>query len=564
MRSCPVCEESVPADTKICPSCSTDLSLFPVDESQSADALLADNDSYVADILKQAEAAPSGPAAPPPVDLVYDESVECPACGKQIPADAAKCPHCGAEFEVQEVFECPLCKALVDVSVNKCPSCGAMFEDEPAPAAQPEPQPAPAAQAAPPPRQEEAPAKPASFVDRLKQIKDEPVSEKPQPAPAQKRDMSFAERMKAMKNGTLADAAAPQQPETRPTAQPQPVPAPAQEPKAQPQPATQAEAQPAVQATQQAPQPAKAQSITDRVQSLKQSTQQQPAQQPAPQPAVQATQPTPQPAAHIPTQQPAAPESAKDGYKELPHHIAEVKKLLLLANELKLDVSTSKALINKAVTAGKNRDLDNAIKLVKEGKAGLERDIRASVAAKLRTLETAIGLEKKAGKDVTGLEASAETIRGAMEVGDLQQAWEMAKSLEDSVAKSASGKLSEVEFETISRAIADAEFLHLNVYEAKTHYEGARKASAAGNAAGSSQSLKQAMESLNKALPAFIAGEMRKAKVTLREVKMMNVDITAPVAMLKEANDNSLRGDYCAALADVRRFKEFIDRANPA
>jgi hypothetical protein len=273
-----------------------------------------------------------------------------------------------------------------------------------------------------------------------------------------------------------------------------------------------------------------------------------------PEPAKPA-QPQPKPA-------PADPEEAKkDAYKELPRYIGEVKKLLLLANELSIDVSTSKALINRAVTAGKTRDLDNAIKLVKEGKLGLERDLRATMLTKLRTIETALSLEKKAGKNVAAQEKDIDDVKRSMEASDFESASDTMKRLEQEMTNVSSAKLSEVELDHVANAIADTEALHLNVSEAKAlHAEAASVADT--DPARSSQLSKQASEVLNRILPNYIAGEMRKAKVTLREIKLMNVDITAPVNILKVANDRVLSGDYCAALGSIREFKEFVNKIN--
>ena len=284
---------------------------------------------------------------------------------------------------------------------------------------------------------------------------------------------------------------------------------------------------------------------------------------PKPAPVQQATKPAPAPpTAQVPAASSADPDAAKrDAYKELPQYIGDVKKLLILASELKLDVSTSKAQINKAVTAGKTRDLDNAIRLVKEGKAGLERDIRATLLQKVRTLETALSLEKKSGREMAAQEHSLKEIKTTMELNDFQNASEEIKKVEAQMLRSSTTQISQVEIETVSCAIGDAESLNLNVSEARGIYQAALSAAESNDAAKSSQLSKQALDALNKILPSYIAGEMRKAKVTLREIKMMNVDITLPVNLLKEANDNVLVGDYCAALGSIRKFREFVDRA---
>ena len=512
----------------MCPSCSTDLSLFSADDSgamlgdpeELKKTLLSSGNGHLSDLLHAAEDHPLPPQTSP-AQVVYDESVECPACNKPIPADAAKCPHCGVEFEVEEVFECPMCRTLIDINVNKCPSCNAEFETEAAPPeTQPAPQPIEPVRAEPPPP--EPKKAPLSFAERLKQVKDEPSAPKPSAPPEPRKEMTFAERMKAMKDEkSMGEAKPPAAPEPAPVSVSSPAP---KEPAAVPT----------------SPPPKADMSLSERVMSLKQGT--------PGVPGVTKAEPAPAPV-----------DAVKEGFKELPKYIGEVKKLLVLANELRIDASTSKVLINKAVAAGKTRDLENAIKFVKEGKAGLERDIRSSILSKLRTIETALSIEKKSGRDVSATEHSISEIRKSMEMTDFQTASDTLKKVEEEMMKSSTTNISQVELESVSCALVDAEYLHLNVSEARSLFDIA--AQAKDDPLKSSQHSKQATEVLNRILPSYIASEMRKAKITLREIKMMNVDISNPVNLLKEANDHVLNGDYCAALGAVRKFREFVDRA---
>jgi len=77
-----------------------------------------------------------------------EEEVTCPVCGKPVGLTVTSCPHCGAEFEEEEVAEeeapaaepeavdeeetaeCPVCGKAVSLSVASCPFCGAEFEEE--------------------------------------------------------------------------------------------------------------------------------------------------------------------------------------------------------------------------------------------------------------------------------------------------------------------------------------------------------------------------------------------------------------------------------------------------
>jgi len=97
-----------------------------------------------------------------PEEAVDDsEEITCPVCGKPVGLEVMECPHCGAEFESEEVeeiveeepaaepqmaapeveeeteavssddmAECPVCGNSVSLSVPACPYCGAEFEEE--------------------------------------------------------------------------------------------------------------------------------------------------------------------------------------------------------------------------------------------------------------------------------------------------------------------------------------------------------------------------------------------------------------------------------------------------
>lgn len=112
--SCRVCGVANPATASTCLSCG--MALVSADSSERLDDLLQD-------LIAPAEQAPSS-SEDTSLDLddeivdelldsiVIDEAapaaeirIECPLCSHEVSADAAKCPHCGAEF--QEVALAP-------------------------------------------------------------------------------------------------------------------------------------------------------------------------------------------------------------------------------------------------------------------------------------------------------------------------------------------------------------------------------------------------------------------------------------------------------------------------
>ena len=180
---------------------------------------------------------------------------------------------------------------------------------------------------------------------------------------------------------------------------------------------------------------------------------------------------------------------------------------------------------------------------------------------KLRTLQNALLLEKKAGKDISAMETEIEEIKKSMDAGDFPTASKNIKKIEEQIASTVSSALPQAELDVIAKTLKDAISLHINVSEAKSFFDEAQMAIDLDDDEKASELAKKAGESLTRILPGYIASEMRKAKVTLREIKMMNVDITQPVNILKEANNYVKEGDYCEALSSIKDFKNFVNKS---
>lgn len=413
-----------------------------------------------------------------------------------VPLDATKCPKCGAEFTTEEVFECPMCKKLIDIAVNKCPGCGTEFIEE-----------APASSVQPPQK-----AQPKSRPEAAKKAA-------PKPQPPEKL-ASFADRMRQMKDT--------------------------------PQEQKRVQAGPAIA-------PEKPLSFADRMKAMREGGA-------SPQPAKPGTfgrtvtPGTIRPAIPAPQQKFIGPTKEEE-FKELPRLIGEVRKLLVVAKDCGIDITKSKMLISRAITSSKNKDLTSAVRLVKEGKLGLVNDLRTYTMTKHRTLTNTLSLARKGGKDITNIERILDNIRKCVGADDYLTALSELKRAEE-MAEGLSGGtvLSEVEVDVIARILEDAMLLNVNVSEAKTLFEQVKRASETRDTARISSLSRDINDSLMKILPRYIANEMRKAKADLRDIKMMNVDISHPVDILKRANDSVRDGDYGTALHAMKEFKDFLGK----
>ncbi|MCK4443029.1 MAG: zinc ribbon domain-containing protein, partial [Thermoplasmata archaeon] len=234
-KTCPVCDTTVAADARKCPSCDTDLTLFDIDMDGELDVdkIEISDESAIDDILssivgkdesskllediksigKESDMNEMVEEIEPEPTKVEEEprieeggAFECPSCGSIVGADQTSCPNCGVEFEEQEIleFECPVCNAPVSATASSCDNCGVKFEAAGEEATTEEPEEAAngtaSVEAATELEGEIEPA-PEAELEEMKEL--EPVEEAPVPQPPEVKAPTLSDRLLAERQEKL-------------------------------------------------------------------------------------------------------------------------------------------------------------------------------------------------------------------------------------------------------------------------------------------------------------------------------------------------------------------------
>ena len=243
--------------------------------------------------------------------------------------------------------------------------------------------------------------------------------------------------------------------------------------------------------------------------------------------------------------------------RQLPAMVAKIKEDFTLAKRLDVDVTNAKELINRAVAAGRSRDLKMAIELVSQGEAEVERVFTAHIAREIITIEKQAREVQSSGIDVAGITAQISKARSASGEKRWSEAVEALESARDGLGSMASEYFAAQKgLSSIKTIIEDAAALKIDLGEGRTLYDDCLKATVRRDWDTAKMLSEQCGEHFNRILPAYIANEMRKAKTKLLEVKMMNVSISKPVGHLKDANNQIKDGDYGTALHSIRQFRD--------
>jgi len=553
-KLCPICDSPLQPGSKKCGFCGTDLSIFDIETETARTASepapaqpKATLENKIEEILRPrpAEQPPVAPVAPAPppvkkveppkpeqpkIERTISEVVEakkppeppkpsppvvveepkdyfeCPQCGSEVEMTAHSCAKCGVMFaeEGAETFECPACNSLVPLEAKTCPGCGAVFIEEEAPApAPPVPHKAP--------ERPVAEAKPASVKAEVEEEVEVPAKEEEEAPEKGRGFMSLFKRKKEAE-----PAPAPSKPSPSPAAAAPKAPAPAAKP---------AEV-----------------SVVKEV-----------AQPPAPKPPVQA-----------PYVRPATVEApgGRDKGKDLARMVAEMKPLLAIAREKDVDIGESKQLIDEAAVAGRERQLDKAIQLVEKSKVVLMGKIDAQLGQLVLQLNEETKAAREFGGDISRATTYMQELARARSTGDVEAAYVYVDKVQKELLP-ITGRYNESKkkISSLKQFIANCEVFIVDTKDARKLLVDSAKAFDQKDFDKVDATVKQATDSLSKAIPARMNEEMSRAKYDLIEAKSKNVNITPMLTTLKSATNMMKAGDYPQAMKEMREFKEMMKKS---
>ncbi len=247
--------------------------------------------------------------------------------------------------------------------------------------------------------------------------------------------------------------------------------------------------------------------------------------------------------------------------QEFPRLVAEVKPLLIVSKDHEVEVGEGRRLIDKAVQAGKQRDLATAVQMVKEARSSIKAALDERLVLEEGNLEKLVAVVSRSGVDPKEVSEALVALRGLREEGDLEGALQAAAKGRKAAERS-SGKYLEANdlVESLSRLIDVCDQFYLDSREAKRMLHEARDAGDHGDWGMMGILARKGREQLMRSLPEATRSEMRKAKNQLLDAKADGKDVRTLVKVLKDAGVALNRERYDQALEMLSDFKDEIKR----
>jgi len=526
-RLCPICDSPIEKGAKKCSFCGTDLTIFG---SESEEALNQEErmvkESYETAPKSPPPAQPTPAPAPVAEPAQGDATFQCPNCNGMVKESDNVCPHCGATFVEDETtqFECPACSTLVDASATKCPGCGALFvEDTGAVPDAAQPAPAPIA----------PPAAPITAAAPAPQ----PAVETQTPAAAGRKDedleriLDVTKRIKESRDAEAASKASPDKKFKRPglfriggrkeVAVEKPAPTPAARPQ-----------EPVV----------------------------------APQPAPPAAPSTPAAAAPAPVAAPAVkrefPTDPREQGKDLARLVAEVRGLLGTATERDIFIDEAKDLLDRAITAGRERQFIQALEFITDAQEKMQTRLKDYLSATFTSMREEIEIAKRLGGDPSRAEMFLNEALRASQTPDYQAALVFIDKAKSELSP-ITGRYNETKsaLRKFERLVRDVRVVGIDTEPLKVILENAKSAFSALNFPKTEEMVKKSTDEVIAQIPDRMSKEIEKAKQMLVEAKMKSdAGVTPQITILKSAIKDMKEENYLEALSEMKKFKKEMKR----
>lgn len=256
--------------------------------------------------------------------------------------------------------------------------------------------------------------------------------------------------------------------------------------------------------------------------------------EPEPEPQIEApSAPVSAPAKAPAEDGPAAPDRLKDEFSEL---VGRVKPLLALAKDFSIDAVDARKLINRAVELGKNKDVEGAVRTLRECSAALDQAIGAYMDKEFSVLEELAEVARKTGGDPDPIVAATESARAMRAQGDVEGTLTKIRAGKKFAEQLTGPYVSAHEmYEALEKLVQTSEIFFLDVREIRKVLGESKEAGENGDWNTMAALARKGREDLVRMLPDLLKGEMHKAKQSMMEAKLQGRDVNAGVKALKEA-----------------------------
>ncbi|MCE5295482.1 MAG: zinc ribbon domain-containing protein [Euryarchaeota archaeon] len=244
-----------------------------------------------------------------------------------------------------------------------------------------------------------------------------------------------------------------------------------------------------------------------------------------------------------------------------PIYVSDVKDLMDIAKDHAIDTAECRSLIDRAVKAGKAKELAKAVDHVKACNILIKRKIEDRVTSDIEYLEKLSQIARNMGTDSAEIDSAAVAAKELLEKKDYEGALKETRAGRK-ISEKVTGKYTEARVlcDQLEAIIQNSERFYIDTREARRKLKEAQEAEEQGDWTMMGILAKKGKAELVRVLPEVTSSEIKRAKTQLMEAKAAGKDVSILVKILKDAGLAVKTERYDKALDYLIEFKSEMKR----
>jgi ribosomal protein L40E len=244
-----------------------------------------------------------------------------------------------------------------------------------------------------------------------------------------------------------------------------------------------------------------------------------------------------------------------------PIYVSDVKELMDIAKDHAIETAACRGLIDRAVKAGKARELATAVDHVKECNVLIKRKIEDRIISDIEYLEKLSQIARSMGTDSAEIDSAAVAAKELLEKKDYERALKETRAGRK-ISEKVTGKYTEARelCDQLESIIQNSERFYIDTREARRKLKEAQEAEEHGDWTMMGILAKKGKAEIVRVLPEVTSAEIKRAKTQLMEAKAAGKDVSILVKILKDAGLAVKTEKYDKALDCLVEFKSEMKR----
>lgn len=258
-------------------------------------------------------------------------------------------------------------------------------------------------------------------------------------------------------------------------------------------------------------------------------------------------------------EQRGALEGVTDLQTALHSNVSDLRTLVALARSLRVPTESVQRKVAEATKRARSKDLAGAVRLAHGARLAMEQSVAIQLAKRLEMVEADLRDQRTRGNAYPVAEELIQEAVSHLESGQVELASEKLARAKEDLSSSMGGQTdARYALQSAQEIVQDMAPLGFQTTGLQDDIVRGQQALRQGNYEMAVQIAGTVQQRATESLQAGLAGEMKRAKEVVMNLKMQGRDVARPIALLKQASASIKERNYEEAMQYLRALRQEV------